>query len=218
MNLVQPRAAYGGTLCLFPPSSTPTAGTGAGGDVIPLCPTSQCLLCSQPPPPPEAFPLPPSRAVASPCPLCPAWGHSFLSWAGQGRAGWHTVTVRLQKLLPPLPLPHSLPAMGLPPCLAPFHPTRPLPASHVLGVSEARKEGGTDRGLGCCLRLIYCRRPHPSGPSPPPHQAPSPRGFRRGPSPGRRRGLSGGGIRPYLASLRRRWMSGSIWVVGRRGL
>lgn len=170
------------------------------------------------PPPPEAFPLPPSRAVASPCPLCPAWGHSFLSWAGQGRAGWHTVTVRLQKLLPPLPLPHSLPAMGLPPCLAPFHPTRPLPASHVLGVSEARKEGGTDRGLGCCLRLIYCRRPHPSGPSPPPHQAPSPRGFRRGPSPGRRRGLSGGGIRPYLASLRRRWMSGSIWAVGRRGL
>lgn len=140
------------------------------------------------------------------------------SCRGQGRAGWHTVTVRLQKLLPPLPLPHSLPAMGLPPCLAPFHPTRPLPASHVLGVSEARKEGGADRGLGCCLRLIYCRRPHPSGPSPPPHQAPSPRGFRRGPSPGRGRGLSGGGIRPYLASLRRRWMSGSIWAVGRRGL
>lgn len=216
MNLVQPRAAYGGTLCLFPPSSTPTAGTGAGGDVIPLCPTSQCLLCSQPPPPPEAFPLPPSRAVASPCPLCPAWGHSFLSWAGQGRAGWHTVTVRLQKLLPPLPLPHSLPAMGLPPCLAPFHPTRPLPASHVLGVSEARKEGGTDRGAAS--GSFIAAGPIPAAPALHPIRPPPHGGFGEGHHPAEGGGYLGGGIRPYLASLRRRWMSGSIWAVGRRGL
>lgn len=189
MNLVQPRAAYGGTLCLFPPSSTPTAGTGAGGDVIPLCPTSQCLLCSQPPPPPEAFPLPPSRAVASPCPLCPAWGHSFLSWAGQGRvAHRHCEVAEIASTSPPPSFPPCHGAATMPGTVPSHAATSCIPCARCL----KSQEGGGHRQR-CCLRLIYCHRPHPSGPSPPPHQAPSPRGFRRGPSPGRGRGLSGGG-------------------------
>lgn len=138
------------------------------------------------------------------------------SCCGQGRAGWHTVTVRLQKLLPPLPLPHSLPAMGLPPCLAPSHPTRPLPASHVLGVSKARKEGGTDRGAAS--GSFIATGPIPAAPALHPIRPPPHGGFGEGHHPAEGGGYLGGGIRPYLASLRRRWMSGSIWAVGRRGL
>lgn len=213
MNLVQPRAAYGGTLCLFPPPPPLQREQGLGVMSSP-CASPPSVYSAPNPPPPEAFPLPPSRAVASPCPLCPAWGHSFLLWAGQGRvAHRHCEVAEIASTSPPPSFPPCHGAATMLGTVPSHAATSCIPCARCL----KSQEGGGHRQR-CCLRLIYCHRPHPSGPSPPPHQAPSPRGFRRGPSPGRGRGLSGGGIRPYLASLRRRWMSGSIWAVGRRGL
>lgn len=58
------------------------------------------------------------------------------------------------------------------------------------------------------------QRPQPSTPSGPLPTGVSERAITRQ----RAGAIWGGGIRPYLASLRRRWMSGSIWAVGRRGL
>lgn len=102
------------------------------------------------------------------------------SWGGQGRAGQaaHSSPWGCQNCFPPprRGCNHSL-------LLSTPHSCSPAPTAR-------RVLGGTQTGvLRRCLLLLYCSRPHlgarhPGGPGSPPHRAPSPRGFQRGPSPG----------------------------------
>lgn len=169
------------------------------------------------PPPPEAFPLPPSRAVASPCPLCPAWGHSFLSWAGQGRvAHRHCEVAEIASTSPPPSFPPCHGAATMPGTVPSHAATSCIPCARCL----KSQEGGGHRQRARVLPPAHLLPPAPSQrPQPSTPSGPLPTGVSERAITRQRAGaIWGGGIRPYLASLRRRWMSGSIWAVGRRGL